>query len=217
MIINEKNTALHLLEGSARMNVAIDLSAKDAMVARQFLREVFPSLRPLFREQVQYVADPLVDAHLNARHELLDLFAEEPVAQNGTFIYPVGDLGIQTSFYQLSAAPCGRRGREIYCTIISFINADNRTQPLLCFMVRLSSRYYWAFDEARLAKFGMSVLDIVEGMIGLVLFAKFCARDRRMILPGEQIMHVNESYVNEAKRPVEIVASRWFTAMAARE
>jgi hypothetical protein len=205
MEINEKNTALHLLEDSDRMSVGIDPGAQGEAAARQFLHEVFPAFRPLFRQRVQYVARPFKDAYVKVQRGLDGIFVDVPVEQSGAFIFPSGDLGTQTSFYHLLAGPGRHDERKIHCTIISFINMEDEPQPMLCHLVKFSSDDNWSFDEDRLMERGVSVLGIVECILGLVIFTKFWALKKKVILPGQQAVHGKKQYDNDTKQPIEIL------------
>ena len=205
MIINEKNTALHLLKDGDRMTVGIDQGAQGEPAARQFLHEVFPAFRPFFRQRVRYVTRPFKDVYVKVQRGLDRPFVDVPVEQSGTFIFPSGDLGTQTSFFHLSAGP-GRQGqRKIHCTIISFINVEDEPQPILCHLVKFSSDDNWSFDEDRLMERGVSILGIVECILGLVIFTKFWELKKKVVLPGQQVAHRKQWYDNDTKQPIEIL------------
>jgi hypothetical protein len=210
MKINEKNTALHLLNEGDRMPFGIDMDVKDARVAAQFLHEVFPTLRPLLRQRVQFVRRPFMDAYVKVQHGLDGFYVDVPVEQSGAFIFPSGDLGTQTLFYQLLAGPGRHDEREIHCTIVSFINVEDEQQPKLCYLVKRSTGYCWSFDEDGLMECRVSAMGIVECIVGLVIFSTFWERKTKIILPGQQAVHGNQRYDNDTKQPIEILNWAWF-------
>lgn len=193
------------------MPVEIARGAQGAPIARQFLHEEFPTLRPLLRQRVHYVPRPFQKAYVKVQNGLDGVFVDVPVEQSGTIIFPSGDLGTQTSFYHLLAGPGRHEEREIHCTIISFINMEDEPQPMLCHLVRLSSDYCWSFDEDRLTERGMSALGIVECILGLVIFTRFWALKAKIILPGQQTVYRNQRYDNNTKQPIEILDWTRFT------
>ena len=91
MKLNRDNTALHFLNDGDPIKFGILHKKGEDQMARNIFRwsiqSEFPKMRERYRNKIQYLSDPFIDAFERTRDRLkLDLMNDN-ISQTGTFIY----------------------------------------------------------------------------------------------------------------------------------
>ena len=217
MKISDRNTALHFLSDTDPMLFSVKQGDQGVKEAERLLVHDFPAMRPHLRQRIQYVSRPFMNAYLKGKEKLKGVFFEEPIEQSGTLIVPNEGHRNITIFYTVSAS-CDRDGVWTFeCMIVSFYNHREYKRPILFSLIRNTFDYYWVFNEEHLIRHGLNPRDMVEEVVGLVIFMKFCELKTKVVEAGKHTIHVGQKYVNESNQAVEILDSTWFTTIVRTE
>jgi hypothetical protein len=129
MKISDRNTALHLLTASGDTGYDIGDFGEGVHEVKDLIQHDFPILRHLFKQRIQYISKPFMEAFYRATENNLLRLLNEPIEQCGTLIIPFPSPRQSTIFYQLATSPA-EEGWLLQCTIIVFFNRkDNRCRP----------------------------------------------------------------------------------------
>lgn len=218
MKISDRNTALRYLKEGAPMTCRIMEGVEMDHTARAFLFQGFPEMRGCFRERVQHFSDKFLKAYDEARAKMFDVFVEEPVERQGTFMARFDDSWQGTIFYQMSAKAVGDGCWEIFCTIVVFYSQPGDDLPLVVAIIRRPAiGDDITFVDHHLGGGEMTPDFMVHNVLCLILFMKHCQLETKIVEPGKKTVHVNQKYVNESAQPVEFIDLTWFTTIVRNE
>jgi hypothetical protein len=216
MRFHDKNNAVHLLSENGPRKVAIDPHATEFPHASFFINKEFPGMRPRFRKSIQFICKPFRDAYLKAREKLVEALAKEPIQKSGTLIFSAGNQLMTTVFYDLETK---RHGAEMVTNgrIAIFGSHPNQPCPSLVFYTDIRDGWSKTFQPFQSFFDGMKDSHIINDILSLLLFIKYCPVETKVVAKGKKEPHSHEDYFNKTDLPIEIVDSTWFTTIVRSE
>jgi len=216
MKINDKNSALHLLIEGASGKLEIIQDATEFPMAVYFMNHEFPAMRDRFRECIQFLCKPFFDAYLKAREKLLEALEKEPLQKSGTLMYSVEGGIILTTFYDLKSKSNGEE-MVVNGRIVIFANHIHNPLPRLTFYTHIKDNMGTTYQTLDTYLGGMKPMYIMNDVMSLLLFIKYCPVETKIVAKGKKVTHSNEDYFNKTRLPIEIIDSTWFTTIVRGE
>lgn len=213
MKISDRNTALHLLTASGDSGYDIEDFGEGVHELKDFIQHDLPVLRHLFKQRIQYISRPFMEAFYRAAEKNLFRILNEPIEHSGTFIIPLPPSGQITVFYQF-ATQAGEEGWHMQCTIYVFDNKKDNNCPYLIALVRRSGVSNITYIDSDWKHDDRQLIDLI---FSLILFIKYALVETKIVESGKKTIHVSQKYVNDTKSPIEILDSTWFTTLVRSE
>jgi hypothetical protein len=213
MKMSDRNTALHLLTASGDTGYDIEDFGEGVHELRDFIQHDLPILRHLFKQRIQYISKPFMEAFYRATEKDLFRLVHEPIEQWGTFIIPLPSSGQITVFYQFRTA-AGEEGWHMQCTIYVFDNNKDKSCPYLIALVRRSGISNITYIDSGWKHDDKHLIDLI---FLLILFIKYAPVETKMVESGKKTIHASQKFFNDTKSPIEILDSTWFTTLIRSE
>jgi hypothetical protein len=237
MKINYKNTALGFLEPGADIDFIVPDRDKGWTLYEQenFRRSVIesfkenPKLAVAFKEHIQFISHPFINAYEKARTKLKDLFYQESLTKSGTLIWisaaPNGKQCTNTMFYAIETKGQPKEQKENWdfnCFVMLFQKSYQSEKQILAILhldhvPDEEERMVKMFLASQLAEVGMTPAAWIGWLVSFLLFCKHCEIETKMVEPSKKVWHAGEKYLNETRDPVEILDSTWFTTIVRSE
>lgn len=219
MKINYKNTALNLLDKwDEEVSIPDPHKPMTEFEKQTFGRSVLEGLEKsagLFRNKIQYISVPFIEAYEKGRHKLVDVFDKTPMEESGTFIWQKGSF-THTNFYYLKTTGTGDDWNADYMFLQFSKHAKNDFKAIdVCISASANSEktFIWkghhdhGFDHSYYMAF----------LVTFICFIKHVELETKIIQPMKKEVHIGTKYVNETKSKIEILDSTWFTTIVRSE
>jgi hypothetical protein len=216
MRFHNKNNAVHLLSESGSRKIEIDPHSTEFSLATFFIHHEFPAMRPVFRKSIQFICNPFLDAYEKARPKLLEVLLKEPIQKNGTLINGLGGGCKETIFYDLETK-CNGQQMDTNGRIAIFASSPDNPLPRMVFYTHIKNGRCMTFQPLESIPDGIKDSDIIQDILSLLLFIKYCPIETRLVAKGKKVRHFHEDYLNRTDLPIEIVDSTWFTTIVRSE
>ena len=212
MKLNAQTTALGLLSNKPGTHILLPDEATESPAAHDFFENEFTNMLPRFRQRIQYISAPFLNAYLKAQGKILEMLLHEPIKQSGTFIFPNPGEATITTFYDLETK---RTETEITTNgrLILFAKFKQEQLPYLLLYSHFVDGYVRTFQKLQDLAQGYTDEATMNMVLGLILFTKYCEVQTKLIPAGKEAIHRLQRYVNHTTLPIEILDATWFTTI----
>ena len=212
MKLNAQTTALGLLSNNPRNRILLPEESTEMPAALDFIENEFKGMLPLFRQRIQYISSPFLNAYLKTQERILEILLHEPVKQSGTFIFPNESQATLTTFYDLDTK---RTEAELITNgrLVIFAKFKQDEHCHLILYSHIVDGYARIFQRVEHMDQGYTNDATLNMVLGLILFIKYCEVETKLIPAGKETTHRLQRYVNHTKVPIEILDATWFTTL----
>lgn len=219
MRINYKNTALSFLEKfDEEINIPTGHVPMTKEQDRAFGLSVMEGLRQsadLFKNNIQVVSEPFMEAYNKGKHKLADIFDKEEVCESGTLIWSFGSW-THTTFYSINTSGFNDDWKCEYLMIQFSKHSHNDFKSIdVCVSATEKEEKTFIWNEHY--KNGFNNSYYMSFLVSFILFKKYVELETKMLPPNKKEKHVGIKYLNETKYNVEILDSTWFTTIVRSE
>ena len=120
MKISYRNTALNLLDKwDEEINIPTPhryMSEEEKKKFGTSVLQILENSEDMFKNKIQYVSQPFIEAYMKGKHKLVDVFDKEEMEESGTFIWQAGSY-THTNFYYLKTTGTGDDWKAQYMFI----------------------------------------------------------------------------------------------------
>lgn len=222
MKINEKNTALGLLEGKmdeGRFRLIDDNGERtfdEKMRLAHSIIRIWPNIQPRFARKKQFMSEPFYEAYERGAYKMGKVLDAEDLDESGVLIYKPSASETNTVFYSIKT--WGKDAAyEMDVTIFIFNNHTTRDKPSLAIVAQrrpgmpVGGARFYASKAAQDG--GVTAISVIADILTMILFIKHCPLEIKEIKAGRKDTHIGTKYVNETKSNVQILDSNWFTTI----
>jgi hypothetical protein len=223
MKINYKNTALNLLDKwDEEINVPESNKPMTKEQDKEFAISVLRQLEKsgdLFRNKIQYISQPFIDAYWKGRHKLASIFDKEDIEETGTWLWAGGSF-TYTNFYYLKTWVEDDIWKSDYCYIQFSKHSQNDFKSIdiyvsgRCIDEHIHEKtFIWKGHWDK----GCDHTHYHAFLVSFICFMKYCEVETKIIGAGKKEKFIGTKYLNETNRKIEIVDSTWFTTIVKSE
>jgi hypothetical protein len=220
MKINYKSTALWFLDDPDKMEFDIPephipMTEAEKLVFGHSFRDAFKPAIGMFKDKIQYVSDPFMEAYMKNRHKLSKVFDKEEIEASGTLIWKHGSFTF-TTFYYIKTEGQGDAWAANWMFAQFSKHTDNDFQSLDVMITEYgdsTKEFMWEGHH----KEGASRLYYLSFLVSFICFLKYVELETKVVNSGKKDYHAGEKYLNETRHNIEILDSTWFTTIVRSE
>ncbi|WP_126248138.1 hypothetical protein [Chitinophaga rhizosphaerae] len=209
MRLTAKTVALNFLRPGYPRDLAVSERTPASDLAFTYFEHSFPGLISKFRESVQMITLPFLEAFERAVPKLIEHLAGQSHRECGTMILPAREGSTLTIFYDLSITDAGAARIDITGDAFGFHTGPFPGPRYSLFLSRRKGQGL-AFSPDG-ATSNDSVLAVIHRVVLLRQFLKLCEVETKFVEPGRKSHVEGQKYRNETPVPVELISCTWFT------
>lgn len=219
MKLTYRNTALSLLDKwDEEINLPDPHKPMTEIEKKTFGRSVLVNLENhghLFKDKIQYISQPFIEAYQKGKHKLADVFDKEEMDEHGTFIWQAGSF-THTNFYYVKSKIENGEWSADYMFLQFSKHAKNDFKSIdVCVsgFGDVEKTFIWKghYDAGHDHTYYFAFI------VSFLCFIKHVELETKIIKAEKKDFHIGTKYVNETKTNIEVLDSTWFTTIVRSE